>query len=317
MGHDLGDLHALGSLTCLQHLEVQSTDFDTRHLQPLSSLVSLRHCSLGPQETACPLNLQDVSALFTLPHLTTLELWGVQHSSTTWDPELTAACHRAVAPLSRLQHLETLAFGPEFDVDDSVFAVLTELRQLRSLSVGCITLSAPTAGHLPLLQQLRVRTLTPTQLLQTLLPLQPLASLTSWGNGALELFLGCSSHAVAATEAVDLRQVAEMLAKSPVQLQDLHFYINTAGGVRWSAKALIDSLSPLDTKLKRSMQQLRHAWGPRRSYVGLCVMAGFGLHAGVALILGCIRMMKRRGVRGRRQGMRDGYTFQETSSEWS
>lgn len=68
----------------------------------------------------------------------------------------------------------------DFFADDSFMVVLQGLTKLTMLEVGAIQLLQPTPGHVSGLQLLPIATPTePNSLLQTLLPLLPLPSLTA------------------------------------------------------------------------------------------------------------------------------------------
>lgn len=209
-------LLCLGGMSRLQRLELELNSIPALAFPPLRGLVNLKTCSVGLEGKNNILHtLCDVAALFTLPHLTSLQLWTVQHDSSTLTTSEAVACWRAVAPLRSLRNLHTLKFGKDFIVDDPIFDALKQITGLTSLHVGRICLADPTPGHLPLLSSFPLYgNYTPTQLQQTLLPLQPLAALHSYGFQVLRLSVGSITPAAAVVEAEHLRQAAEILAKT-------------------------------------------------------------------------------------------------------
>lgn len=73
---------SLCSMSQLKRLELWVQGIASRHLQPISTLLALRHLIVGSRSPgeAIPypsLSIADVSALFCLTRLTTLELWAV------------------------------------------------------------------------------------------------------------------------------------------------------------------------------------------------------------------------------------------------
>lgn len=218
--------HMLRGLSCLsrlQHLGLNISNSDGLNLHSLSCLINLRHCSIGcSHRPAIVHTLIDAAALFTLHHLTCLELLSVQHNSSILSPLQIDACRLAIAPMGELHGLRTLAFDiSNFFVDDMIFAALSQLTALTSLSVSHFSLSHATEGHLPLLQRLVIAGITPNLILQTLLPLRPLASLQRWGYDSLGVVVGSDNDAAAAVQAADLLLALQILQGTHVSLENI------------------------------------------------------------------------------------------------
>lgn len=158
----------------------------------------------------------------------------LKYDATLLEPAGVAAAMAALAPLSTLRNLQVLRFGTDFFVDDAVFAVLSQLTLLTSLSIGRFQLTHPAPGHLPLLQHLQLPCGTPpSQLLRALLPLLPLPALRrlSAFSNAFEhedewpaYEVGHTDAATAAVEAAAWRQAAEHLGAAPMlNLNELGF----------------------------------------------------------------------------------------------
>lgn len=219
--HTSDVLRSLGGLSSLQQLDLGLARLPSLHLwMSLGSLVNLQDCSISVSDSSMfSHSLVDVAAVFTLTRLARLSLTSMTHNSKRLSPAEATACRLAVSPLTAMQHLHTLALGKDFKVDDMVMATLQRLSKLRSLAVGNVLLSTPTPGHLPLLEELVLhRFLTPAKLLQSLLPLQPLAKLVTLGGLGLEVLVGTTTDAAAAAEAAELRLVSTILARSSVKV---------------------------------------------------------------------------------------------------
>lgn len=203
-------LRSLGSLSQLQHLNLSLDIRAPQQLQALPELTNLRSCSIGKMgEEQLVLWLEDVSMLFTLTQLTSLAIWNLQHPPAA--PGSADTERRAWAPLAGLSSLQSLAFSPEFHVDDPVFSAMRQLTKLTSLSIARIDVSDTIHGQFPDLVTLNADAWEqqPSILLRTLSPLLPLSSLV-----APQIVLSAASQ-TEPMEAAALKEVASILASAP------------------------------------------------------------------------------------------------------
>lgn len=231
-------------MTGLQYLSLNLPVVPVSSFLTAGSLINLRHCSLGggAQFERHYYTTMEAAEIFKLPHLISLNLPSIAHDSSILGPEDAAACERAIAPLGDLRSLLTLKFGQAFVAGDAVFVTLQRLTQLTSLRIGSISLSIPMTGKLLLLQLLGgADTLSPRELLRTLLPLTPLAALQVWGGWCkfLILAVGTGTPAQRTEEGADLKKVCDILAATGVTIRDA--VLMTTGH-----PSLLPRISPVD-----------------------------------------------------------------------
>lgn len=189
VSHDA--LRSLGHLTKLRLLDISLSSLMPGHIKPIENLTNLEVLKIIALSPADRPSAEDMQALASLTKLTHLQL--------SFDKMLPVAM--AVSGLSNLQHWDLATLeecNRRFEICDYRMASLEMLTDLTSLVTGSIWLDEPTPGYLPGVRSLCLvpERLVPTVLLETILPLLPLPSLTHLSScrqaaGLLTIDVGC------------------------------------------------------------------------------------------------------------------------------